>query len=263
MNSYVISAKYSDDIIQQPSHYHDCCQIVFIKKGNISVTINGKVQAASKGDLIIINRFENHSVKIEGSEYERYILRIYNAYADDKIFSLFTNRPENFNNIISAKPMYMLFAGLMQKIVSEFNRNDNYSTELQNLLLNEMILYICRLLPEEITIFKFNEYDYISALKKELENNFAERHSLQALSDKYNISISALSHTFKKVVGVSVFEYLLFCRIAAAKNYLVKTDFSIGEIVEKCGFSDASNFSRAFKRLNEISPSDFRKKYRL
>jgi AraC-like DNA-binding protein len=43
---------------------------------------------------------------------------------------------------------------------------------------------------------------------------------------------------------------------------LAETNYSIGEIIEKCGFSDNSNFSRTFKRLTGLSPSDFRKKYK-
>lgn len=50
--------------------------------------------------------------------------------------------------------------------------------------------------------------------------------------------------------------------MANAKRMLVETDYNIGEIVEKCGFSDNSNFSRAFKKLNGLSPSDFRRKYK-
>jgi AraC-like DNA-binding protein len=57
-------------------------------------------------------------------------------------------------------------------------------------------------------------------------------------------------------------EYLQSCRMANAKRMLAQTDYSVGEIVEKCGFSDNSNFSRTFKSLNGMSPTDFRKKYK-
>jgi YesN/AraC family two-component response regulator len=57
-------------------------------------------------------------------------------------------------------------------------------------------------------------------------------------------------------------EYLQSCRMANAKQLLAETEFCIGEIVEKCGFCDNSNFSRTFKKLNGLSPSDFRKKYK-
>ena len=56
--------------------------------------------------------------------------------------------------------------------------------------------------------------------------------------------------------------YLQSCRMVAAKKYLAGTSKSIGEIVEICGFSDSSNFSRSFKEQVGCTPSEFRKKYR-
>ena len=86
--------------------------------------------------------------------------------------------------------------------------------------------------------------------------------SKREFAKQHSISISSLSHRFRTATGVSVMEYLQSCRMANAKQMLAETDCSIGEIVEKCGFSDNSNFSRTFKSLNGMSPTDFRKKYK-
>ncbi len=48
---------------------------------------------------------------------------------------------------------------------------------------------------------------------------------------------------------------------AATKNDLIETRLAIGQIAERCGFGDSSNFSRTFKKQNATSPSQFRKKY--
>ncbi|WP_321916096.1 MULTISPECIES: helix-turn-helix transcriptional regulator [unclassified Paraburkholderia] len=44
--------------------------------------------------------------------------------------------------------------------------------------------------------------------------------------------------------------------------YLRQTSLPIGEIVERTGFSEMSNFSRGFKRLHGISPREYRNRYR-
>ena len=105
-------------------------------------------------------------------------------------------------------------------------------------------------------------FELILKLQKEFEENYSLYYSLEDLAKQYNISVSSLSHQFKKITGMSVMDYLLSCRIASAKNFLAKTNLSISEIVELCGFSDNSNFSRTFKARIGVSPTDFRKRYK-
>jgi AraC-like DNA-binding protein len=88
-----------------------------------------------------------------------------------------------------------------------------------------------------------------------------ERFSLASLSEEYGMSVSHLSHLFKRITGNSVMGYLLSCRLAGAKKYLAETPMEIGHIVEKCGFTDASNFSRTFRRQTGLTPSQFRMQF--
>lgn len=105
-------------------------------------------------------------------------------------------------------------------------------------------------------------FEIISDIQHRFERDYQKSFSLKLLAKEYSISVSYLSHRFKLSTGVSVMEYLLDCRLAAAKKKLASTDMSIGEIVESCGFCDNSNFTRTFRRKTGLTPSQFRKKYR-
>lgn len=263
MDSYIKSAFYSEDIKKQSSHYHDCHQIIYIKEGSVELDINGNTKTAYDGDIIIISRFENHSIKSLSHAYKRYVLRISaNLPNDDKIFSVFTNRPQEFNNIISLKQSKNDIENILNRIIKEYSSENSLTKKLQNLLITELLIYISRILPYESSDYNSKGFNLVHDLKNELENFYYQEFRLDDLAIKYNISVSTLTHTFKKIVGVSVYEYLLSCRMATAKTYLAKSDLSIGEIVEKCGFTDNSNFSRSFKKINNITPLEFRKKYK-
>jgi len=263
MDSYIKSAFYSEDIKKQSSHYHDCHQIIYIKEGSVELDINGNTETAYDGDIIIISRFENHSIRSLNHSYKRYVLRISaNLPNDDKIFSVFTNRPKEFNNIISLKQSKNDIENILNRIINEYSSENSLTKKLQNLLITELLIYISRILPYELNEYNSKGFDLVRDLKNEFENYYYQEFRLDDLAIKYNISVSTLTHTFKKIVGVSVYEYLLSCRMAIAKNYLAKSDLSIGEIVEKCGFTDNSNFSRSFKKINNITPLEFRKKYK-
>ncbi len=154
----------------------------------------------------------------------------------------------------------------MDEIVSVFWRillehisSSKLADEMEQLLVKQLLIAIYRCTSVDLN----STYDEVVVdLKRQFENNYHEQYNLNLLAKKYNISASSLSHRFQAAAGVSVMEYLRSCRIAHAKRMLVDTSISVGEIVEKCGFSDNSNFSRLFKTLTGISPTDFRKMYK-
>ena len=116
---------------------------------------------------------------------------------------------------------------------------------------------------EEDMIIRPRREPKVEEIQRQFENDIVRAYSLIELADEYHISKYYLSHIFKTVTGYSVMDYLKVLRIAKAKALIAKTTMSISEIVETCGFSDSSNFSRDFKSNTGLSPSDFRKKYRV
>jgi AraC-like DNA-binding protein len=62
------------------------------------------------------------------------------------------------------------------------------------------------------------------------------------------LSRSAFFDRFTRTVGVAPMEYLLFWRVAVAKDLLRRQDISVGDVAERVGYGSASTFSTAFSR---------------
>lgn len=69
------------------------------------------------------------------------------------------------------------------------------------------------------------------------------------------------STAFRKKTGVSLQDYLTRIRMKRAKKLLRETDLRIQEVAVAVGYEDQLNFSRMFRRNEEISPSDYRKRF--
>lgn len=259
MNDILQKAYFSADKHRKKSHYHDCHQIIFITKGIVEFcTTHSKMQVCAD-NILLLNRFENHSLRVLSDEYERYVLHINPSVSnyEERIFSLLFNRPKSFNNVISISQKSDVFKSLFERLIDEHNHNEQLTDDMKKLLLQEILIMIYR---QQHDLFCFDKTVY--SIQQKFESNCNTAYTLEGLAKEYNLSVSSLSHRFKKSTGVAVMNYLLNCRLALAKSLLVYTELSVGEIVERCGFADDSNFSRIFKKLNGISPTNFRKKYK-
>lgn len=261
MQSMVQSVYHSSHSLNKHPHFHDCHQIIFVVRGEVDFYVNNKKLFAKAGDIALFSRYENHSVSVCSDEYERFVLHIDPNVINRKspVYSLLTDRPVNFCNIINVSSCVAEITDLFHSILREHNSGSKLSDEMEQLLIKQLLITVYRC----TTINFDNTYDDVVArVKRQFENEYHKPFTLAMLAKQQNLSISSLSHRFRRATGVSVMEYLQSCRMANAKQMLAETEFGIGEIVEKCGFSDNSNFSRTFKSLNGMSPTDFRKKYK-
>lgn len=262
----ILSALYSDRPSQKPSHYHDCHQILFVTGGSAQVLVDGKRYDAREGDLVLFSRFEQHSVTAGSEGYCRYVLQLdprlpAAGEARYRLFSILYNRPAGFRHVLPTGDSAPEFVRLFRQILEEQSRQLPLSQEMLELLLQQLMVSVCRCCPQPPALAE-GCYETVSSIQSRLERDYRERLSLEALAGEFGLSASYLSHLFKRVTGTSVMGYLQSCRLAAAKRCLAQTSMSIGQIVESCGFSDSSNFSRLFRSANGCTPSRFRELHR-
>ena len=79
--------------------------------------------------------------------------------------------------------------------------------------------------------------------------------TLAEVAQEVKLSPSRLSHLFKAEVGVSIQEYIIWCRLKFAVSYLLSSGGNLQEATHTAGFYDASHFSRQFKKFFGIAPS--------
>lgn len=92
-----------------------------------------------------------------------------------------------------------------------------------------------------------------------INDNYTKNITIESLSKEFHISESSLAHKFKENVNKGIYEYILYKRVIKAKE-LMSTDKTLTEIAFLCGFSDYSNFLRAFSKSTGMSPRKYREK---
>lgn len=91
-----------------------------------------------------------------------------------------------------------------------------------------------------------------------IEENFSKELTIDELAKVANYSKFHFNRVFRKVTNESVYQFIKRVRLERANCYLWRSDMSIAEIAEKCGFTSASNFSYNYKKHFGLSATDQR-----
>ena len=83
--------------------------------------------------------------------------------------------------------------------------------------------------------------------------------TLDQLAEQVHINKYYLSHEFRKQFDTSPISYLISRRIRESRFLLAETDHTLSQIAQILGFSSLSYFSQSFRRLEGMSPMEYRR----
>ena len=89
--------------------------------------------------------------------------------------------------------------------------------------------------------------------------NFRENITLEDLGKQFNLNPFYLQKQFKRFVGQTPSEYVIYLRMTHAKELLRNSRKTIGEIAAEVGIENLGYFSRLFKKQEGMSPRDYSK----
>ena len=100
---------------------------------------------------------------------------------------------------------------------------------------------------------------YIRMAEEFVEKYHAQNIHVQDIADYVGICRSHLTTLFQDNLQMSPSEYITHFRLTRAHEQLAISNFSIGKIAEICGYQDSLVFSRAFKKMTGMTPTQYRR----
>jgi AraC-like DNA-binding protein len=99
----------------------------------------------------------------------------------------------------------------------------------------------------------------IDEIKKYVDGNFMNGNlSVAEIADYFGLSFNYISKYFKAYTGVGLARYIVCRRVDEAKILLRQTNENLNVIAEKTGFYSTSAFIRTFKKIENMTPGQFR-----
>lgn len=253
------SAKYNMPV----QHYHDAHEIYLQLDGTRYAFFDNMLYTFKRGDLAVFKPFDIHCFESRESDYyERYGLN----------FNL-----EDLSPLLSGEEINILSEKLgtcavhlseeqLQILLGYFENADRLSKNkgfLSEKLLCASMLELCAYTAQCISgtpIQTDSAADVqVAAALKYINSHYMENITLDDAAAAASTSKFYFCRKFHATTGATVLEYLNNLRLTKVHSLLLDTDMNIGEIAEATGFSSALNLTRAFKKVYEKSPRDFRR----
>lgn len=140
----------------------------------------------------------------------------------------------------------------------------NYQMRLSGLRGGEgdFLLGECRKLMERRERMEKNAESLAVSIKKYVLEHYSDNNlGVETIAARMHLSAGYISRIFTQDVGLSLQDFIIQTRMHAAKRLLLETEWTITEISERCGFSDANYFSKVFRRKCGCSPKELREKH--
>ena len=159
-----------------------------------------------------------------------------------------------------------LTAGADAYLVKPFN-TDELNIRVKKLLEQRRILrrkYTSPLSDDADGYSKLNnmERDFLNRFVDVVHAQLSQsRQDVETIASKLNMSRSQLNRKMLAITGCNTTTYISQLRISKAKRLLdAEPGMSIGDVAMKCGFEDMAYFSRIFKQMTQMTPSQYRKR---
>lgn len=251
-------------------HSHSFYEIFLIVSGTVTHYINGKTDVLPEGTLVFMRPDDAHTYIYETPE-SRNVEYVNLTFSTKTIELLFTYLSDTFHSqdLLSCDmpPKVTLSKFEKKRLLNQIKELNTINWKDKNALKHRM-----RALMADIFVRYFSndksdvETDlplWFSQLVSEMEryeNFYAGLDRMVELSGK---SREHIARNFKKYLGISSTEFINELRVNYAVSLLLRTNTPVLDICFNSGFQSVSYFYKAFKKIYDISPLDFKKKWGL
>lgn len=259
---YLSIARYSAEW-NSTLHTHPCAEVFFVTDGSGYLRTNAQAVPIGVNDVIIVNsNIEHTEVSSETRPLEYIVMGVEGLEAvsnDDK-----NDGAADGYSVISFQTGGEQFLFYLRCMLAEMeNKHPGYHTICQD-LLEVVLLLLMRRSRFTVTFIPSTRRSNkeCAIARRYIENHFKENLTLDDLAAAAHVSKYYLVHAFSREYGTSPINYLLSCRIKESLYLLSKTRMPLSQISGMLGFSSPSYFSQSFRRIQGISPMEYRRQSR-
>lgn len=244
---------------QHISKRADLCSHLFfiVKSGSGTLTYENSIYTLQAGDCVFLDCRKPYAHETSADLWSLQWLH----FSGPNIINIYAKYRQRGGQVCFHPQSLKRFENIW-KTLYDVSKSEDY---IRDMRLNEGLTLLMTLLMEESwhpeRSTTGTKRQNLQEIKAYLDTHYAEKITLDDLAERFYINKFYLLRIFKAQYDISINSYLLHLRITRAKQLLRFSDCSLEEIGLQCGMGALNYFSRTFKRVEGISPSEYRRKW--
>jgi len=251
-------------------HFHTECQLVYILSGSGTRIIGDSIEHFEEGDLTFVGPNVPH-VWYSKSESD--------STGDNAVsVALYINPEavsENLGGLIDTKELRHFFkesergisiCGVKKTLITDILKQmpeqknitllASFMQILDHLLDSQDMIWLN--VPNMLSMYAGQATGRVHKLMNYIQQNFREEITLQQAASVSGLQIHSFCRFFKTLTNRTFSDFLNQVRIGFAGKLLQQSDLPVTQIALECGYTNISYFNRCFKKINKISPKEYR-----
>ncbi|HHW22651.1 MAG TPA: AraC family transcriptional regulator [Clostridiaceae bacterium] len=255
-----------------PGETHDFWEFLYVDKGEVTVHTDDSCHVLKSGDIIFHKPMEFHNVVANGIVAPNLVVVAFEchspamAYFEKKILRVSDSEKNLLASIIS-EALDAFSSPLNDPYLNRLERREGASfgaEQMIKLSLERMLIQFyrkgatdwARVRPTS-SIKEQTDLDILNKVIMYLEANINKDVTMKDVCRDNQVSSSFLQKLFRQRKGTGVIEYYHKMKIDMAKRYIREDTYNFTEISELLGYSSIHYFSRYFKKVTGMTPSEY------
>lgn len=249
---------------------HDFWEFICVDKGSVEISMDGQKHILRKNEIAFHKPNEFHEVSTHGQSAPNLVVISFDTKSP--LMDFFKNRILKIDDKERS-----ILADIIKESQSVFSSplNDPYLTQMQKksvvplgaeqlirIQLEHFLIHLARrymnALPDNLALPTLKEGSEIfKHIVSYMESNLSKNLSISQICKDNAIGHTNLQTIFTIEANAGVIEYFIGMKIDAAKHMIRQGTMNFTEIADTLGYSSIYYFSRQFKKVTGMTPSEY------